>query len=81
MSIYDSSKGAVRSLVGAVAKEVAPTGIRVNAIAPGTIATQLTRQTGNRSRNFRTSGIEQEIPMQRLGEPNEIGQACVFLVI
>ena len=77
MSIYDSSKGAVRSLVGAVAKEVAPTGIRVNAIAPGTIATQLTRRlaTDTQLQHLALS----KIPMQRLGEPNEIGQACVFL--
>ena len=77
MSIYDSSKGAVRSLVGAVAKEVASTGIRVNAIAPGTVATQLTRRLATDAQ-LQDLALN-KIPMQRLGEPNEIGQACVFL--
>jgi len=77
MTVYDSSKGAVRSLVGAVAKEVADTGIRVNAVAPGTVATKLTKQlaTDEQLQNLASN----KIPMKRLGEPNEIGQACVFL--
>lgn len=77
MTVYDSSKGAVRSLVGAVAKEVAPAGVRVNAIAPGTVATKLTKQLSTDQQLQEMA--EKKIPMKRLGEPNEIGEACVFL--
>lgn len=77
MTVYDSSKGAVRSLVGAVAKEVAHTGIRVNAVAPGTVATQLSRSLATDVQLQEMA--EKKIPMKRLGETGEIGQACVFL--
>ena len=63
--------------MGAVAKEVAPAGVRVNAIAPGTVATKLTKQLSTDQQLQEMA--EKKIPMKRLGEPNEIGEACVFL--
>ncbi len=43
MTVYDASKGAVRLLTQAAAREVAASGVRVNAVAPGTVETDLTR--------------------------------------
>ena len=43
MAVYDASKGAVRLLTQAAAREVAGSGVRVNAVAPGTVETDLTR--------------------------------------
>jgi NAD(P)-dependent dehydrogenase (short-subunit alcohol dehydrogenase family) len=43
MTVYDASKGAVRLLTQAAAREVAASGLRVNAVAPGTVETDLTR--------------------------------------
>lgn len=77
MTVYDSSKGAVRSMIGAIAKEVATTGVRVNGVAPGTVQTPLTESLALVSDLERLA--QTKIPLGRLGTPAEIGSACVFL--
>ena len=57
------------------AKELGPRGIRVNAIAPGMIDTDMMRSVGERHLAIHIS----HIPMGRLGNPREIADACVFL--
>lgn len=74
--VYSSVKGAQNTFVKALAKEVAPSGILVNGIAPGAIETKMLN-------NFSDDDLEQlkeEIPLGRLGTPNEIAEAVTFLV-
>ncbi len=75
---YDASKGAVRMLTVAAARELAPFGIRVNAIAPGTVDTDLTRSLASD-----VDELEQlaraHIPLGRLGLPEEMASAVEFL--
>jgi len=77
LAAYDASKGAVRLLTQAVAREVAPSGIRVNAVAPGTVATALTRGLAS-DEELAALGRER-VPLGRLGEPEEIAAAVAFL--
>jgi NAD(P)-dependent dehydrogenase (short-subunit alcohol dehydrogenase family) len=74
---YTTSKGGVRALTKALAIELSPQGIRVNAIAPGMIATPINadaRQNPDYMANF-----AQRIPLGRLGEPLDIAGPAVFL--
>jgi NAD(P)-dependent dehydrogenase (short-subunit alcohol dehydrogenase family) len=74
---YTTSKGGVRALTKAMAIELSPEGVRVNAIAPGLIATPLNeaaRQNPDYMRNF-----QNRIPLGRIGEPADIAGAAVFL--
>jgi NAD(P)-dependent dehydrogenase (short-subunit alcohol dehydrogenase family) len=77
MTVYDTSKGAVRLLTQAAAREVAPTGIRVNAVAPGTVETGLT--LGLASREELAALGASRVPLGRLGRPEEIAAAVAFL--
>jgi len=77
MTAYDASKGAVRLLTQAAAREAAPSGVRVNAVAPGTVETDLTRALA--SREQLEALARQRIPLGRLGRPAEIAAAVAFL--
>jgi NAD(P)-dependent dehydrogenase (short-subunit alcohol dehydrogenase family) len=74
---YTASKGGVAQLTKALAVAWAVEGIRVNAIAPGWIATEMTR--GLLEDESRSATIVDRTPMQRWGEPNDLGGAVVFL--
>ena len=77
LSAYITSKHAVVGIMRAVALEAAPRGIRVNAIAPGWISTELTRGlTGDEARS---AAILARTPMKRWGEPADIGGSIVYL--
>lgn len=74
---YTTSKGGVRALTKAMAIELSPEGVRVNAIAPGLIATPLNeaaRRNPDYMRNF-----QHRIPLGRIGEPADIAGVAVFL--
>lgn len=73
--VYSSTKGAIISMTKTAAKELAPHNIRVNAIAPGMIDTDMMRSVGEKHLQHHISNI----PFGRLGEPREIGEVCVFL--
>ncbi|SHH50560.1 3-oxoacyl-[acyl-carrier protein] reductase [Clostridium collagenovorans DSM 3089] len=73
--IYSASKGAINSFTKALAKELAPNGIRVNAIAPGVINTEMNAQFSEEEK----TQLEEEIPLMRFGEAHEIGKTVVFL--
>jgi NAD(P)-dependent dehydrogenase (short-subunit alcohol dehydrogenase family) len=77
MIVYDSSKATVRMLTQAAAREVAATGVRVNAIAPGTVETDLMRGLATAA-ELETLAA-QRVPMGRLGRPDEIAAAVSFL--
>jgi NAD(P)-dependent dehydrogenase (short-subunit alcohol dehydrogenase family) len=74
---YTASKGGVAQLTKALAVAWAPERIRVNAIAPGWIATELTR--GLTENDERSAAILQRTPMQRWGQPGDVAGAAVFL--
>lgn len=74
---YSSSKGAVRLFTQALARDLAPDGIRVNAVAPGIIATEMSEST--RENPARLSGLMARTPLKRVGQPEEIAAPVIFL--
>ena len=74
---YDISKGGVRQLTISVAAELAPYRINVNAVAPGTIMTDLTRRVLNTDEKMVRASAK--IPLGRLGEPEDIVGPVLFL--
>jgi len=72
---YSASKGAVTAMTKTAAKELAPFNIRVNAIAPGMIDTDMFRSIGDE----RVSENLNNIGMKRLGTPEDIAKTCLFL--
>lgn len=73
--VYAASKGAVIALTKSAAKELAQEGIRVNAVAPGTINTTLLENTPEETLNK----IKSRIYFNRLGTPEEVANAYLFL--
>ncbi|MFK3938758.1 elongation factor P 5-aminopentanone reductase [Alkalihalobacillus sp. NPDC078783] len=73
---YSAVKGGLNSFVKALAKEVAPSGIQVNAIAPGAIETSMMAVYEPEEQQL----IKDEIPAGRFGKPEEIADAISFLV-
>lgn len=73
--LYSASKGGLNLFTKSLAKEVAPMGIRVNAVAPGVIETEMNAFLEADDR----AELEAEIPMGRFGDTKEIGKAVVFL--
>ncbi|HSV82351.1 MAG TPA: glucose 1-dehydrogenase [Ramlibacter sp.] len=74
---YSASKGGVKMLTQAMAADLAPDGIRVNAIAPGVIETPMTDAT--RGNPERLQKFLARIPAGRVGQPREIAQPALFL--
>ncbi|MFV0490600.1 MAG: SDR family NAD(P)-dependent oxidoreductase [Pseudorhodobacter sp.] len=74
---YNAAKAGVNLIVKSMAVEWAKTGVRVNAIAPGYTATELTLAGRSRPEWFNT--WMERTPMGRLGEPREIADAALFL--
>ncbi|MEP7300821.1 MAG: glucose 1-dehydrogenase [Caldimonas sp.] len=75
---YNASKGGINQLTRAMALSLADHGIRVNAVAPGTIATELAQKAvlGSAEAKDRILG---RTPLRRLGEPAEVASVCAFL--
>ena len=74
-TVYSATKGAVNSMTATMAKELAPYGIRVNAVAPGFIATDMVDQLPEDKKEE----YLKEIPLQRFGKPEEIGSVVCML--
>ena len=73
---YSASKGALHGWARSLAIDVAPSGQRVNVVAPGTIDTDLVANDSPKKRNNRESNI----PMGRLGTPEEVANVISFLL-
>ena len=74
---YSASKGAVRNLTMSLAAAYAVDGIRVNAVAPGWVMTQLSK--GAREDAVRNAGIMSRTPIGRWAQPEEIADPIMFL--
>lgn len=74
---YAASKGAINTFTIGLAREVAAEGIRVNAVAPGLVDTELHAANGEPGRLAR---LNPTIPMQRAGTPEEIAQGVLWLL-
>ena len=76
---YNASKGAINQLTRVMALSLADKGVRVNAVAPGTIATELAKNAVLTSDEARLR-ILSRTPMKRLGEPAEIADVVAWLL-
>jgi NAD(P)-dependent dehydrogenase (short-subunit alcohol dehydrogenase family) len=76
---YNVSKGGINQLTRVMALALADRGVRVNAVAPGTIATELARNAVLGSEEAKQR-IMSRTPMKRLGEPQEIAEVAAFLL-
>ncbi len=72
---YACTKAAVVGLTRSLALELAPSGIRVNCVAPGCIETDMVRVLGEETRAM----LVEETPLERLGRPEDIAEAVAFL--
>jgi 3-oxoacyl-[acyl-carrier protein] reductase len=73
---YAASKAGIIGLTKSVAKELAPRGINVNAIAPGFIQTEMTAALDEKTK----SKMLEAIPLKRFGQPKDVANLAVFLV-
>ncbi|MDV4152434.1 SDR family oxidoreductase [Clostridium sp. AL.422] len=73
--LYSSTKGAINLFTKSLAKEMAPMGIRVNAIAPGVIDTEMNSFLSKEEREE----LEEEIPFGRFGNTSEVAKMVTFL--
>ena len=76
---YNASKGAINQLTRVMALSFADKGVRVNAVAPGTIATELAAKAVLTSDEAKAR-ILSRTPMRRLGEPREIADVVAYLL-
>ena len=74
-SAYAASKAGVIALTMSLADEYARSGIRVNAVAPGYIKTEMTENVNAEAK----ASWEEKIPLKRIGEGSEVGEAVLFL--
>jgi NAD(P)-dependent dehydrogenase (short-subunit alcohol dehydrogenase family) len=74
---YAASKGAIESMMVGLSRELVPDGIRVNAVSPGMIATEIHATGGMPDRLERLAPM---IPMGRPGKPEEVAEAILFLL-
>jgi 3-oxoacyl-[acyl-carrier protein] reductase len=74
-AVYATSKAAVIGMTLSASKELAPKGIRVNAVAPGMIDTDMTKQLPENRRQDALASIK----MGRAGQPEEVAQTILFL--
>lgn len=72
---YSATKGAVIALTKALAKELGPSGIRVNCVSPGVILTDMTRCVGEDT----LAELAEETPLGRNGAPEDVARALVYL--
>jgi len=78
LSHYAAAKGGIIAFTKALAHELGPNGITVNAIAPGLIDTPMTRQGMVSDQIFRTA--VEGAPVRRIGQPDDIAAACAYIV-
>ena len=76
-SLYSASKGAMDAYVRSLAKELGPSGIRVNAVSPGVIDTDMMKSFSKEDKD----ALKEETPLGRIGTPKEVARAIYNLSI
>jgi len=79
MAHYSSSKGAVITLTRSLAQELGPFGITVNNIPPGSVMGTIMSEANRARFNLSPEGLLSSLPVRRLGEPEDIANACAWL--
>ena len=74
-AVYSAAKAGVIGFTKAMAKELAPCGVRVNAVAPGAVLTDMLARFSNEE----LAAIRSDIPLGRLGDADDIADAVLFL--
>jgi len=77
-AVYSGTKGAVDAITRALASELGPRGIRVNAIRPGMVETEGTHSSGIAQSEMRKQ-VEAQTPLRRIGQPRDIAGIAAFL--
>jgi 3-oxoacyl-[acyl-carrier protein] reductase len=77
-AVYSGTKGAVDTITGALAKELGPRKIRVNAVRPGLVETEGTKAIGYTEGEAR-KGFEDQSALGRIGQPDDIASAVAYL--
>jgi len=75
---YAAAKGGIIGFTKALAQEVGPAGVTVNAIAPGLVDTPMVRASG--MADAFVQQVAQRVPVRRVGRPEDIAAACAYLV-
>lgn len=75
-SYYAASKSALLGFVRSAAHDLGPLGIRINAIAPGRVFSDMVRESGEAV----NAAVAEATALQRLGRPEEVGEAAEFLI-
>ena len=73
---YSAAKGALQAMTKALAKEVGPSGIRVNCVAPGVIVTEMNTRMFDAET---LDGLREETPLEKLGTPEDVARMIYFL--
>lgn len=76
LSLYSASKAAAISLTRSAAMEAAPRGVRINAIAPGRVVTDMMLRSGVGDMSVVAAGL----PLRRMGKAEEVAEAVVWLL-
>ena len=72
---YSAAKAAVIGLTKALAKEVGPSGVRVNCVCPGVIDTDMNAALDEETR----AALRDETPLERIGTPEDVARAVAYL--
>ena len=74
-SLYSASKGAIDAYIKSLAKELGPSGIRVNAVSPGVVDTDMMNEYSQEDKD----DLADETPLGRIGKPDEIANTIAYL--
>jgi 2-hydroxycyclohexanecarboxyl-CoA dehydrogenase len=80
MAHYSSSKGAIVTLTRSLAQELGPMGITVNNIPPGSVMNTIMSEANKKRFQISVETLLATLPVRRHGEPEDIANACAFLV-
>jgi 2-hydroxycyclohexanecarboxyl-CoA dehydrogenase len=81
MAPYSSSKGAIITLTRSLAQELGPLGITVNNIPPGSVMNTIMSEANRERFQFPVAALLASLPVRRLGEPEDIANACAWLCL